>query len=247
MFLFSSQVGGTVLRFLQIVSCNAIEIVEMTVGESLDKCHPASIGLALYPTVCLLNHSCDPVAEVNFYDDRCAVRAVQMIRVGQQVAIDYGYVYYTMPIEKRRKALSHQYFFDCCCAPCRDGWPLKSALKIGVPVMKCTECGAALPMLLETGPTSSVITGGPVDCENCGTRAVPSLSERLNELATSQSKAERAIKEARRFNVDQAAVAALEGHLTLVERYAVAPYFADYVVCLSTLKQIYRMQANRQK
>lgn len=231
------------LRFLQIVSCNGIEIVEMTVGESLDKCHPASIGLALYPTVCLLNHCCDPVAEVNFYEDRCAVRVVQTIRAGREVAIDYGYVYYTVPVDKRRKALSQQYFFDCRCAPCLEGWPLKSALKAGVPAMKCTECGTVFDEMTASG----TIPTGPVQCSRCGVRATPSLSERLDELATSQTKAERAVKDARRFHVDQATLAALEGHVALVERYATTPYFADYVVCLSTLKQVYRMQANKRK
>ena len=79
-----SKVGGTVLRFLQIISCNGVEINEMTIGETLAKSHPDSIGLALYPTVSLLNHACDPVLELVFYRNVCVARAIQNVQAGEK-------------------------------------------------------------------------------------------------------------------------------------------------------------------
>jgi len=61
-------------RFLQIVTCNGVEVTELRVADTLHRSHPVSVGLALYPTVSLLNHACDPVLELVFYADTCVHR-----------------------------------------------------------------------------------------------------------------------------------------------------------------------------
>jgi len=244
------QVGGTVLRFLQIISCNGIEVPEMTEAESLDKSHPSTIGLGIYPTISLLNHSCDPNIELIFTDDTCAARMVQTVRAGCELTIDYGYVYYSMPGERRRQALQSQYFFDCRCPACTGNWGLKSTLPTGVPSIKCLECGAGLPMPLglDSESLSAMAAGGDLPkegptCPRCGVKSAP-LAERLVELCVSQAMAERAIKDARRMRIDKATIAALESHLTMLDRDVELPC-KDYAVCLSTLKQCYRLLGNK--
>jgi SET and MYND domain-containing protein 4 len=234
------QVGSTVLRFLQIISCNGIDVMEMTLGDTLDKCHPSTIGLGIYPTASLLNHSCDPVADIIFYDDRCVVRAVQPIRAGRELSINYGYVYYITLKEHRRKALQEQYFFECSCQACVGNWRLKATLPTGVPSIRCPDCGAVpQPDVFEE------LNGdvAPVECPGCGVYA-SGLVKKLGELEVSQGKAERALKDARRLRIDKDGIAALESHVTLLGSLLELPW-KDYTVCMSGLKQCYSMLGNK--
>jgi len=231
------MIGGIVLRFLQIVACNAVEITELQVADTLHRSHPVSIGLALYPTVSLLNHSCDPVLELIFYDDACVVRAVQNTRTGRELFIDYGQVYYVTGRADRRDALSRQYYFDCQCVACSLDWGLKSHLPSGAAALKCVDCG----MVLSAGELSA----DPVECGRCH-REQAGIADRLDMLATSQTAAEKAIVEARKFRVTKSTMSALEEHLTLIDKYIQLPW-KDYVVCLSTLKQCYRYLGNHRR
>jgi len=229
-----AMIGGVVLRFLQIVVCNGVEVTELQVADTLHRSHPVSIGLALYPTVSLLNHSCDPVLELLFYGDRCVVRAVQNTRAGRELFIDYGQVYYLVGRAERRAALQRQYYFDCQCVACSLHWGLKSQLPSGTAALKCIDCAAPL------GPAE--LAADPVECGRCH-REQAGLADRLDMLATSQSTAERAIGDARKFRISKSTMSALEEHLSLIDKYIQLPW-KDYVVCLSTLKQCYRYLGN---
>ena len=232
-----ATVGGVVLRFLQIVACNGVDVTELQVADTLHRSHPVSIGLALYPTVSLLNHSCDPVLELVFYGDKCAVRAVQNTRAGRELFIDYGQVYYLTGRAERRAALARQYYFDCQCVACSVDWGLKANLPSGAALLKCIDCGTPLG--------AGELAAGPVECPRCR-REQAGLADRLDMLATSQSSAEKAIGEARKFRVSKSTTSALEEHLTLIEKYLQLPW-KDYVVCLSTLKQCYRYLGNHRR
>lgn len=252
-------VGGILLRFLQIISCNGIEITEMLIGENLHKSHPSTVGLALYPTASLLNHSCDPVLELVFYGGACALRAIQNIRTGQDLVIDYGYVYYTTPKDQRQAALKSQYFFDCQCIACVFNWGLRPQLRADIPELKCYKCGDGLegpppPPTDDEGSTGEVSPGAPpsglasamtplLTCHNCGL-AVDSV-EMLECLYQSQSKADEAIQEARKYRIHRA-IPVLEGHLTFMSTHLLPPW-REYVTCLSVLKQCYRMRGNRRR
>lgn len=232
-----AMIGGVVLRFLQIVACNGVEVTELRVGDTLHRSHPVSIGLALYPTVSLLNHSCDPVLELIFYGDRCVVRAVQNTRAGRELFIDYGQVNYVVGKAERRAALSRQYHFDCQCVACSLDWALKSQLPSGAAALKCVDCGVVL--------RAAELAADPVQCGRCR-REQAGMADRLDMLATSQSAAERAISDARKFRVSQSTMPALEEHLTLIDKFIQLPW-KDYVVCLSTLKQCYRYLGNQRR
>ena len=232
-----AMVGGVVLRFLQIVACNGVEVTELQVTDTLHRSHPVSIGLALYPTVSLLNHSCDPVLELIFYGDMCVVRAVQNTHAGRELFIDYGQVYYVVGRAERRSALSRQYYFDCQCVACSLDWGLKSHLPSGAATLKCVDCGAPFG--------ADELAVDPVECKRCR-REQAGLADRLDMLATSQKAAEKAIGDARKFHVTKSTMTALEEHLTLIDKYIQLPW-KDYVVCLSTLKQCYRYLGNHRR
>lgn len=233
----ATMIGGVVLRFLQIVTCNGVEVTELDLADTLHRSHPVSIGLALYPTVSLLNHSCDPLLELVFYGDRCVVRAVQNCHAGRELFIDYGQVYYVAGRSDRRAALSRQYHFDCGCVACSSDWGLKAHLPSGAAVLKCVHCGAALG--------AGELAADPVECGRCRREQV-GLTDRLDMLATSQKSAEKAIADARKFRVSRSTMLALEEHLTLIDKYIQLPW-KDYVVCLSTLKQCYRYLGNHRR
>lgn len=231
--------GGILLRFIQIIACNGIEVTEMIIGDNLQKSHPTTVGLALYPTVSLLNHSCDPILELVFYGNACVIRAIQNIGCGQELTIDYGYLYYTTPKDERQQSLRSQYFFDCQCVACVLEWGLRTQLRADIPILKCEYCGEALMGTATEDPGSPA----PSPCHGCGTTY--SAVELLEELYQSQSKADEAVQEARKYRITRA-IPILEAHLTFMSKHVVQPW-RDYVTCLSVLKQCYRMLGNRRR
>ncbi|ELT91670.1 hypothetical protein CAPTEDRAFT_90747 [Capitella teleta] len=239
----SVVLGGIILRFLQITACNGIEITEMSIGDDLTKSHPESIGLAFFPTVCLVNHSCDPVMELVFYENTCIARALRNIEEGQELTIDYGYLYYVSKKQPRQLSLKAQYFFDCSCNACTGDWGLRQHLPSARPVLKCSNCGAILPLFnpKANNLSSSEIEKGTVTCKKCH------LQENTIEIADSLQRADRkamkALEEAKRFQLLKA-IPVLEEHVTFMDKYVSLPW-KDYVVSTSMLKQCYRMMANR--
>lgn len=76
------------------------------------------IGVGLYPTIALLNHSCDPDVAPLYSGSRLTLQATRDRRRGDEVAFSYGPTYRSMPYLSRQKALSEQYFFRCRCSAC---------------------------------------------------------------------------------------------------------------------------------
>lgn len=121
-------IGGMALKFLQIISCNGIEITSMSLNDTLSKCHPQCFGVALYPKVSLFNHSCDPDLELLFVKDVCVARSIRPISKGSPVNIDYGFLFYSSPKSIRQDHLMKQYFFQCQCRACFNNWNVKKDL-----------------------------------------------------------------------------------------------------------------------
>ncbi|KAK2155570.1 hypothetical protein LSH36_236g00004 [Paralvinella palmiformis] len=240
-----SRVGGILLRFLQIISCNGIEITEMHVANALQKSNPDTIGLGLFPTVSLLNHSCDPNLELIFYNDTCAVRAIQNINSGKEFCIDYGYLYYVTPKKQRQLSLAAQYFFDCHCVACVRDWTVKSNLKCDIPILKCTKCSAPLMALFlsNNNPLAEEQDPSQHQCRRCG--YVQNPMDVYDKLQKSGLLFERAVDQARRWEIKRA-LPMLQHHLHLLDKHVCLPW-KDYVTCVSTIKQCYRMEGNKDK
>jgi SET and MYND domain-containing protein len=76
------------------------------------------IGIGLYPTAALLNHSCSPNCVVVFDGTKIKVRAIQNVAVGEEVTIPYVEV--GVAKEERQKDLQDHFYFTCQCNKCQD-------------------------------------------------------------------------------------------------------------------------------
>lgn len=82
------------------------------------------IGAAIYPTLAMFNHSCDP-SIVRFYvTDIVCVQAIKSIKKGEEICENYGPIFFHSDKADRQDRLKKQYWFDCACIPCKENWPL---------------------------------------------------------------------------------------------------------------------------
>ncbi|XP_055438046.1 histone-lysine N-methyltransferase SMYD3 isoform X1 [Bubalus kerabau] len=90
------------------VICNSFTICNAEMQE---------VGVGLYPSMSLLNHSCDPNCSIVFNGPHLLLRAVRDIEAGEELTICY--LDMLMTSEERRKQLRDQYCFDCDCFRCQ--------------------------------------------------------------------------------------------------------------------------------
>ncbi|XP_054405949.1 histone-lysine N-methyltransferase SMYD3 isoform X3 [Pongo abelii] len=95
------------LPCLQVI-CNSFTICNAEMQE---------VGVGLYPSISLLNHSCDPNCSIVFNGPHLLLRAVRDIEVGEELTICY--LDMLMTSEERRKQLRDQYCFECDCFRCQ--------------------------------------------------------------------------------------------------------------------------------
>jgi len=83
------------------------------------------LAYALYPSICLFNHSCDPnVKRSGVLSDKTSVlTAVQPISKGSQLFISYGVEFHRHPKELRENFFISNGIFTCKCQPCVENWP----------------------------------------------------------------------------------------------------------------------------
>jgi SET and MYND domain-containing protein 4 len=90
------------------------------------------IGGGLYPTLALLNHSCDP-GIVRYYKGNVVhVHVVKTIHPGEEISENYGPIFTMKKREDRQFTLKDQYKFDCRCPACTNNWPLYKEMDAGV-------------------------------------------------------------------------------------------------------------------
>ncbi|GAM19370.1 hypothetical protein SAMD00019534_025450 [Acytostelium subglobosum LB1] len=97
-----------VLDYLSKSSRNAFQVG----GGRMEK------GVAMYPFISLLNHSCQPNAVQLFCGSICEVRALRPIKQGEEILICY--CTQEQSHEERREVLKDYFFFDCACPKCMD-------------------------------------------------------------------------------------------------------------------------------
>ncbi|XP_025958444.2 histone-lysine N-methyltransferase SMYD3 isoform X1 [Dromaius novaehollandiae] len=100
------------IDFFQIftkVTCNCFTISN---GEMQD------VGVGLYPSMSLLNHSCDPNCVIVFEGYQLLLRSIREIQIGEELTISY--IESLMPTSERQKHLMRQYCFECDCLLCQN-------------------------------------------------------------------------------------------------------------------------------
>ncbi|KAF5649496.1 SET domain protein [Fusarium tjaetaba] len=80
-------------------------------------CGPGSIVGGVYPTICLINHSCLPNSHQNWNNKAGheTIHAIRQIKAGEEITISYcegG------PSNERRPMLKKAFGFDCACSLC---------------------------------------------------------------------------------------------------------------------------------
>ncbi|XP_051868970.1 histone-lysine N-methyltransferase SMYD3 isoform X2 [Pristis pectinata] len=76
-------------------------------------------GIGLYPSMSLLNHSCDPNCVMVFEGKLLRLRAVQQIQRNEELTVSYIDVMATS--QERRRQTEKQYCFTCDCQHCETG------------------------------------------------------------------------------------------------------------------------------
>jgi hypothetical protein len=139
---FESWLGGVVLRHLQNYPCNAHTVDEMVIHDPRDmtKSKDFELAAAAYPTLSILNHSCDPSVTRVHFGDATVVFAVRSVKQGDEIFCNYGAHYAVMSKADRQATLKRQYFFECMCVPCKRNWPLFSVLADRSEKFRCPKC-----------------------------------------------------------------------------------------------------------
>jgi hypothetical protein len=75
-----------------------------------------SVGVALYPTISFINHSCDPNAFLCQDGPKGSIIVYKDLKEGDQIFVSYVETLETR--EGRREGLMEEYFFECQCDVC---------------------------------------------------------------------------------------------------------------------------------
>nr|XP_054749304.1 SET and MYND domain-containing protein 4-like [Lytechinus pictus] len=109
---------------------------------TIEEISQVRIATAVYPTVSLMNHACQPNVIASFRKDIISVRATERIRCGDEIQHCYGPQVGHMTSSDRQEALLKQYCFTCCCRACKSH-PISSEKERDIRI-KCPQCGHQL-------------------------------------------------------------------------------------------------------
>lgn len=81
------------------------------------------LGMALFSTLSMVNHSCRPSCHVSFHWHAstgltAALRAIRPVAAGEEICISYGPQVGERITAARQRALQQQYGFVCGCCAC---------------------------------------------------------------------------------------------------------------------------------
>ncbi|XP_063773876.1 histone-lysine N-methyltransferase SMYD3 isoform X2 [Pseudophryne corroboree] len=99
--------GFQILDYFSKLTCNSFTISD---GEMQE------VGVGVYPSMSLLNHSCDPNCVIVFEGTCLHLRTVKEIAKGEELTISYIDV--KMPSHLRQMQFQRQYCFTCDCSRC---------------------------------------------------------------------------------------------------------------------------------
>ena len=241
MDLQSEQIytGSLILRHLQSLPCNAHEVAELELDrQSVGTSQTREVAAAIYATMSLFNHSCDPDITRNFYGDTCVVRAIKNIPAGKEIVDNYGTLYAVESKADRHAKLEGQYYFTCSCQACRDDWPLYEELVANnVPVFKCEVCRSSLKSPISVGVRSSYV----VNCPCCGKNQ--DIQSKILLLERSEEEYSKAMSDLLEHADVDKALPTLVTHLRLLDNLVCAPW-KDINNCQEAIKQCYNIMAN---
>lgn len=108
------------------VACNGVAVLPPPHIASPAACffhQPPPLGLAIFPTLSMVNHCCRPMCHIAFHWHQehglaAALRAIQPLEAGAEATISYGPQVGERVTAGRQGALREQYGFVCSCPAC---------------------------------------------------------------------------------------------------------------------------------
>lgn len=234
------KIGALTLRNLQILQFNTHEVFELGVNERQAK-DSIFIAGALYPTVALFNHSCNPGVIRYFRGNTIHVHAIRTIEAGEMIAENYGPIYTNMGRTERRAKLQDVYRFRCECAPCVDDWPQFNAMSTNYIKLRCKAGETKGPVCTGTVYVPIDCSEFMVACNECGVatnifNGLKAMEDIDNMMAT----AGRLLDNGEVDNALRKYIAILEKmHDTCV------PPFKDYILCQQKIRDCLLEYGNR--
>lgn len=183
-------IGGLIVRNLQILQFNAHEVSELFVDDDTGTSSSEFIGGAVYPTLALFNHSCNPSIvryctrvcfpyRVNaftltpfsirthryFKGTTVVTRAIRNIKAGEMIGENYGPLFTQKNKEERQRILNEQYWFSCTCEACSNDWPNLAEMLVEKAVrFRCSNSKCGSPVIVNLHEDNLVIVCGK--CSN---------------------------------------------------------------------------------
>ena len=108
----------TVEEFSEVRKCSRSELMSslcrtrINIGDSIET---NRIGGAVYPTLALVNHSCDPNFVIIFWGRTAIAVASRTIFKGEEMNDNYGANYANTGLQTRRKNMEKSHWFTCAC------------------------------------------------------------------------------------------------------------------------------------
>ena len=172
-----NNLGCIILKHLLQLSTNSISILEQSDLKIEDfsingiSQNQVEIGVGIYPTVSLLNHSCVPNVFTIFNGSLLTVIALRRIKSGDEINYCYGPSFNSMTRKDRQTKLKQQYFFECECSGCLSGEENKKRALV------CPKCKG--PVICNNDNTNKCL-----DCKSSDLDVVNTFLqiEKANEL-----------------------------------------------------------------
>ncbi|XP_057377156.1 SET and MYND domain-containing protein 4-like [Daphnia carinata] len=157
-------IGSLLLRHLQLLQFNAHEVSELRMDRpgSMDGAKTFFLGAGVYPTVALLNHSCEPGVIRCFIGDVMIVRAIKSFQRGEMVNENYGPIFTQKRRADRQRSLKDRYWFDCRCLPCAENWPLIGEMTDDSLRFRCRDPACRKPLVVAADTMTPFIA-----CPSC--------------------------------------------------------------------------------
>lgn len=164
-------IGSIVLRHLFQIQSNLVSILHqdlsnLTSGRYLTGMLEKPIGVGIYPTISLLNHSCNPNIISVFNRNKFIARAGKSLECGTELNYCYGPSVKRMSKRDRQAALKEQYFFECKCECC------SSNIEDETRALRCGTCDG--PVIYHRDLTS--------ECSNCHIKNVVDVKVCLDRI-----------------------------------------------------------------
>jgi len=113
---------------------HCVDTVSPSTMSGITTPHTTTVGSALFPTLLLLNHSCDQnTVRLNINGNQVMMVAKRRIKAGEEVSDNYGIHYLSMTVEERQDSLLKGFAFCCWCVGCQKDYPRMKSLRTQLP------------------------------------------------------------------------------------------------------------------